>query len=534
MLEADTLLSQRYRILRTLGRGGMGAVYLASMDALGGKKVAIKEMEIQGSNPAERAGALRQFQSEATFLANLDHPNLVSVTDFFTEGERHYLVMAYVDGETLEQKLRARGTAFDWQQVRPWALTLCDVLHYLHTRNPPILFRDLKPSNIMVDRAGVLKLIDFGIARKGDAGSKTSTFLQGTGTTGFSPIEQYGGSGTTDARSDIYSLGATIYVLLTGQTPPDAISRLSGQAVKPPSMLQPGLPHTVDAVILRSLAHLAKDRYQNVEEMRRALSDTRLAPEAEQATPASAPLSPAGEPTLPHEHPAAAPAQITFAMHPTRSQSRGTSWLWAASSLVAVALALAFTTAPRPGTEPGLERSPEPMAASQPAPPKAPQPEAEADLPAPAIPVLGSPAESPKQVPQRSHAPRSDSESQRPESAGDSTSRKPARTVVTPRATIDTQAGYPKATPKAERERPVRAVVEERLAKRAAKSEALVDGSEVDGVPTSAPPAYDPQGRPWPPPAEMDRKLPFRPRMRPDALPENDRFRRKGPQGNRW
>ena len=155
MLTPGTLLSSRYRIQSVLGQGGMGAVYLAEMEALGGKKVAVKEMELKGFSREELAQAVQQFNKEASFLANLDHPNLVPVTDFFIEGEKHYLVMAYVKGETLQQRLKRYGRPFNWEQVKEWAEPLVEVLHYLHTQNPPILFRDLKPSNILAFRSSV-------------------------------------------------------------------------------------------------------------------------------------------------------------------------------------------------------------------------------------------------------------------------------------------------------------------------------------------------------------------------------------------
>lgn len=272
MLEPGTILSHRYTLIKALGRGGMGSVYLASVAALGDKKVAIKEMEPQ-VRPQDMAAALKQFQTEATFLANLDHPNLVPLSDFFSEGDRHYLVMAYVDGETLEQKLEARGAGFDWPEVKAWAITLCEVLHYLHSQTPPILFRDLKPSNIMVDTFGTLKLIDFGIARLGDSESRTATFLKGTASSGYSPIEQHGDSGSTDARSDVYSLGATVYCLLTGSPPPASMKRLYGHPIKAPSRLRPELPASIDEIVLRAISPLAKDRYQSVDEMRQALLD---------------------------------------------------------------------------------------------------------------------------------------------------------------------------------------------------------------------------------------------------------------------
>ena len=261
----------RYRIDSILGQGGMGAVYLAHQEALS-KRVAIKEMELRGLSESELRAAVKQFQSEATFLANLDHPNLVQVTDFFVEEDKHYLVMAYVSGQTLQQKLRVRGKPFSLQQVLEYARPLCDVLTYLHSQNPPILFRDLKPSNIMVEDSGRLKLIDFGIARTSSDGERTSTFLKGTGTSGFSPIEQYGGHQSTDHRSDIYSLGATIYQLVTGQVPPDAVSRISqGAQVQNPSELFPELSTALDAVLIKSLAMNKQERHQSVAEFARAL-----------------------------------------------------------------------------------------------------------------------------------------------------------------------------------------------------------------------------------------------------------------------
>lgn len=278
MLAPGTLLSSRYRIQSVLGQGGMGAVYLAHMEALGGKKVAVKEMELKGFSSDELEQAVKQFNKEASFLANLDHPNLVPVTDFFIEADKHYLVMSYVKGETLQQRLKAHGRAFTWDQVKVWADPLVEVLHYLHTQNPPILFRDLKPSNIMLEESGRLRLIDFGIARTAQVGDRTSTFLQGTGTSGFSPIEQYGGGQSTDQRSDIYALGATLYYLLTGKIPPDAVARISqGKELRPPSHINPSLPRGVNDLLVKSLAVKQQDRHNSMAEFRRemkAITDT--------------------------------------------------------------------------------------------------------------------------------------------------------------------------------------------------------------------------------------------------------------------
>lgn len=263
----------------------MGAVYLAQMEALGGKKVAVKEMELEGLSQKELAQAVKQFKKEASFLAHLDHPNLVPVTDFFVEGEKHYLVMAYVEGETLQQRLMRHGRPFDWEQVREWALALTEVLAYLHAQNPPILFRDLKPSNIMLEESGRLRLIDFGIARTAQTGDRTSTFLQGTGTSGFSPLEQYGGGQSNDQRSDIYALGATLYYLLTGTIPPDAVSRVSqGGKLIPPSQLRPGLSREIDCLLERALSVKQQNRHRDMEEFRRRMPGVDTASHKEHAT----------------------------------------------------------------------------------------------------------------------------------------------------------------------------------------------------------------------------------------------------------
>ena len=272
MLEPGESLSGRYRIERVLGKGGMGAVYLGVMESLGGKKVAIKEMEFTGEGHRTKDQALEQFRTEASFLAHLDHPNLVQVTDFFAEGDKHYLVMAYVQGQTLQQRIEELQRPLDWAEMKPRVEALLDVLGYLHAQNPPIIFRDLKPSNVMIEASGQLKLIDFGIARTAQPGQETCTFLKGTGTSGFSPIEQYGMGESTDQRSDIYAFGATVYYLLTGKVPPDAVKRVSsGKALKPPSHWNPGIPAYLDGILARCLGVRQNDRYNTVGEIQREL-----------------------------------------------------------------------------------------------------------------------------------------------------------------------------------------------------------------------------------------------------------------------
>ncbi len=218
-LPPQTMLGKRYLILRVVGRGGMAAVYQAS-DTRGKGVVAIKEMSQDDLAPDELQEALASFKREAELLQKLKHPNLPRVYTHFSEGGRNYLVMDYIDGETLEQKLITRNGPLPEAEVLPWARQLCDALGYLHSHNPPIIFRDLKPANVMVTKRGEVKLIDFGIARYFSARQGHDT--QALGTPGYAPPEQYG-STQTDARADIYALGATLYHLLTnydvGKTP---------------------------------------------------------------------------------------------------------------------------------------------------------------------------------------------------------------------------------------------------------------------------------------------------------------------------
>lgn len=229
-----------YRIDQVLGGGGMGKVYKA-YDLRLAKYWAIKEMtDTALTDPNERALAIQNFKNEAQMLANLDHHNLPKVTNHFQENGKYYLVMDFIDGETLEAMLDRRivnnSGPFPEAQVLKWAEDLCDVLGYLHRQNPPIIFRDLKPGNIMVEKNGRLRLIDFGVARLFKAGKSRDT--ASFGTQGFAPPEQYG-KGQTDARSDVYALGATLHFLLTLRDPsneplkfPD-ISTLNRSASRP-------------------------------------------------------------------------------------------------------------------------------------------------------------------------------------------------------------------------------------------------------------------------------------------------------------
>ena len=217
MLVGPTLLATRYQLLSCIGQGGMGAVYKAADTRFNNRPVAIKEMSTSGLPAARLQEAETAFEREAHLLADLLHPNLPRIYDHFTENDRSYLVMDFIEGQTLEEylaKVGARPLPLD--QVMKWAEQLCDVLNYLHSHQPPIVFRDLKPANVMISDNGHIYLIDFGIARIFKPGKQHDTVALGS--PGYAAPEQYGKAQSTP-RSDIYSLGALLHCLLTGVDP---------------------------------------------------------------------------------------------------------------------------------------------------------------------------------------------------------------------------------------------------------------------------------------------------------------------------
>src|SRR6266487_1448681 len=210
-------LNQRYLILGQVGMGGMGAVYKAEDTKLGNRLVAIKELSQSDLNPREIALASKAFKQEAHMLAGLHHPNLPSIHDYFNQGGRSYLVMTFIEGETLEHYLNSTENGYlTIKEVLDIGIQLCTALDFLHTRQPPIIFRDLKPANIMRTQNGHIYLIDFGIVRRFKPGQTRDTHALGT--LGYAAPEQYGRAQTTP-RADIYSLGATLHYLLSGNNP---------------------------------------------------------------------------------------------------------------------------------------------------------------------------------------------------------------------------------------------------------------------------------------------------------------------------
>ncbi len=268
-LTAGSLLGGRYRVSQLIGKGGFGAVYKANDERFQKRVVAIKEMSDAQLTPQQKAQAIQDFRNEAELLVELSHPNLPNVSDFFEEGNKAYLVMEFVEGKTLEKVQEDAGKPLDEHIVMGWAMQLCTVLHYLHTRPRPIIFRDMKPSNVMLTADGQIKLIDFGIARIFKAAVTKDTTLLGS--QGYAPLEQYG-RGQSDARSDIYALGATLYDLLTNNLPTDSPSRrINPQIFVKPRQLNPRISPATEAIILKAMADEPRDRYQSVAEMYQAI-----------------------------------------------------------------------------------------------------------------------------------------------------------------------------------------------------------------------------------------------------------------------
>ena len=215
-IQTNHVLRQRYHVLNRLGQGGMGSVYQAEDIELGKRLIAIKELSQRGLNQHEAHEAEESFKHEALLLAGLMHPNLPRIYDNFTESGRWYLVMDFIEGETLEDYLAREGGKLLWPEIFEISAQLCNVLHYLHTRPTPIIFRDLKPLNIMVTSGQQIYLIDFGIARLFKPGQARDTIAFGS--PGYAAPEQYGKAQTAPS-ADIYSLGAIMHQMLTGRDP---------------------------------------------------------------------------------------------------------------------------------------------------------------------------------------------------------------------------------------------------------------------------------------------------------------------------
>ncbi len=280
MIGPETVLQNRYRILARVGGGGMGTVFQAEDLRLPGHLCAIKAFSPENLPQSDRAWALTYFRQEAQMLATLDHPGLARVSNFFNEGEVWFLVMDWVDGQTLGDRLRSAGGSLSPQDSVAIIDQLCDVLEYLHNQHPPVIFRDLKPSNIMVTPEGQVKLIDFGTARFFKPEQTRDTV--NLGTPGYAAPEQYGGIGQSDARADIYSLGVVFHEILTGHNPTITPFRLP-----PLTTLNPIAGSHLESIIQQATSMEVVERFQTIADVRRALHQTDVSQDAGDAFPPS-------------------------------------------------------------------------------------------------------------------------------------------------------------------------------------------------------------------------------------------------------
>lgn len=264
-LQPGTKLEGRYKILSTVGRGGMGAVYRAQDLRFKVEKiVAVKEMINQATDPDMRDTIVEGFEREANILATVSHPSIPTIYDYFTLGTRSYLVMEFIEGDNLEIKLQQRRAPFLEEEVISWAISLCDVLDYLHTHEPePIIFRDIKPANVMITRRNQIRLVDFGIAKTFQTGSKGTMI----GTEGYSPPEQYRGEATEAV--DIYALGATLHHLLTNQDPRTEPPFTFDE--RPIRAANPQISVALETIVNTALMYNPPDRFESTAIMRKTL-----------------------------------------------------------------------------------------------------------------------------------------------------------------------------------------------------------------------------------------------------------------------
>ncbi len=265
-LPPGTVLEQRYELLAVQGVGGMGAVYRARDLRFSAvqKIIAVKEMNNGAPDPRLRRLGIQSFEREANILASLSHPAIPKIFDYFTEDLRSYLVEEFIEGDTLEDLLEERRHPFEPEEVVQWAIDVCDVLAYLHNNKPPVIFRDVKPGNLMLRTDGRLMVIDFGIAKVFEYGQRGTMI----GTEGYSPPEQY--RGVAEPRGDLYALAATMHHLLTNRDP--RLEPPFSFHERPIRLFNPRVSAELEAVINKCLAYDVEERYASATELASALS----------------------------------------------------------------------------------------------------------------------------------------------------------------------------------------------------------------------------------------------------------------------
>jgi outer membrane protein assembly factor BamB/tRNA A-37 threonylcarbamoyl transferase component Bud32 len=270
-LQAGATLQNRYQIIETRNIGGMAVVYKARdlRFEKAARICAVKEMYNSAADPRLRDLTAQIFDREANVLASLSHPAIPSIFDYFSESNRLYLVMEYIEGQDLDEIIEESQTPLAQQQVIDWAVQICDVLSYLHTRPDPVIFRDLKPSNIMLNQHGRIVVIDFGIAKRFQAGQRGTMI----GTAGYPPPEQY--RGDAEPRGDIYALGATMHHLLTKRDP--RLEPPFSFHEHPIRSLNPNVSEELDKIVMKALEYDIEKRFATAREFKEAL-DAQLAP----------------------------------------------------------------------------------------------------------------------------------------------------------------------------------------------------------------------------------------------------------------
>src|SRR5262245_758680 len=311
------VVGDRYRVSTVLGKGGYAATYLVEDVRLQGQRRALTEIPEDCYE-----------EQETRLLSRLHHEGIPDITDQFTSNGMVYLVLEFGGTKTLESERRRAGGRVSLDGLSSWMLQVCDVLAYLHEQQPPIVHRDLKPANILLDEHDRVMLVDFGIAKASFGAGSTRTVARAV-THGFSPPEQILGPGT-DARSDIYALGATMYVLSTGTVPPPAHQRVTGSALVPPRTLRAEIPPQLERLILWCVELRPEERPQSIEQVRAPLSGQPCgAAPADRETLTEAitvPVLPAAEPMAEPESP------------PTAPPTRPTLPSWGRSATTATAL----------------------------------------------------------------------------------------------------------------------------------------------------------------------------------------------------
>lgn len=262
MAKIGAIIDGKYEILKQIGMGGMSTVYLA-MDQHLNKQWAVKEIRLRADDRESRV-IIQSLIAEANLMKKLDHPALPRIVDIIDSRDTIYVIMDYIEGEPLSRILEREGPQPE-EDVLEWARQLCDVLSYLHTRKPPVIYRDMKPGNIMIRPDGNIRLIDFGIAREYKEGKTSDTVALGT--KGYAAPEQFGGQGQTDARTDIYSLGVTLYQALTGQTPSEPPYEFY-----PIRYWDPSLSGGLEKIIAKCVKPNPQDRYQTCAQLYYALN----------------------------------------------------------------------------------------------------------------------------------------------------------------------------------------------------------------------------------------------------------------------